>query len=102
MEEIIKLIKDKISECKNEGEMFSLPYINIPGVTVVEEEGNTSGSVLVATHYRITLPDGNTIGINYQSKDKCRTFQVNPDRSYIQVTCSDSKFDFSDAWDENN
>ena len=38
---------------------------------------------------------------DYQSKDKCRTFQINPDRSYVDVKCSDSTMDFVDAWDEN-
>lgn len=100
MEEIIALIKARIQECQSKGDTFALPRIDTPGVSVEETDGQTSGSVLLETFYKITLPNGDTIKIHYQSKDKCRTFQINPDRSYISVTCSDSRFDFTDAWDE--
>ena len=100
MEEIINLIKARIQECKSKGDTFILPSINMPGVSVEETDGQTSGSVLLETFYKITLPNGDAINIEYQSKDKCRTFQINPDRSYISVTCPDSRFDFADAWDE--
>ena len=100
MEEIINLIKARIQECKSKGDVFILPSINMPGVSVEETDGQSSGSVLLESSYKISLPNGDTICIDYQSKDKCRTFQINPDRSYISVTCSDSRFDFTDAWDE--
>lgn len=100
MEKIIDIIKARIEECKETGEMFSLPRID--GGRVIDRELPCDGTTLLHTEYEIAAPDGGTITIDYQSKDKCRSFQVNPDRSYIEVKCSDPQYDFTDSWDENN
>lgn len=100
MQTAIAIIKERISACKEAGDSFIMPPLD--GATIEERELPTSGSILLHTEYEIHLANGGYIHIDYQSKDKCRTFQINPDRSYIDVTCSDPEFDFSDAWDENN
>lgn len=58
------------------------------------------GADLLHREYSIKLQDGNTIQIDYHSKDKSRVFQMNPDRSVISVKCSRPEYDFRTAWDE--
>lgn len=99
MEEIIKKIKDKIEQCKQAGDMFNLPALPDDIVVVKNELG--SHGALYHDEYHIVLPDGKTIDIDYRSKDKCKSYVVRPDRSYITVKCSDAVYNFSDAWDEN-
>lgn len=98
MEKMILAIKERIEECKASRSMFTMPSLN--GYTVSEEELQCSGSVLHHCVHTVSLPDGRTIRVDYQSKDKCKTFSVEPDRSCIQVVCSDHSNDFSDSWDE--
>lgn len=98
MDKIIKIIKDRIAECEKSGNMFNLPYIE--GIKVTVQDLPNEGFDLFHQEYNLVLPDGSTIDIDYRSKDKCRTFQMNPDRSVISVKCSNSEFDFCDAWDE--
>lgn len=99
MEEIIKIIKEKIEECKQAGDMFNLPAL--PKDIVVEKEELGPHGALYHDEYHIVLLDGKTIDIDYKSKDKCKSYVVRPDRSYITVKCSDAVYNFSDAWDEN-
>lgn len=101
MDEILSAIKAKIEECKKSGDTFTMPTIDRDGVAVERNKLEPSGSVLFHEEYKIILPDGAWITIDSQSKDKCRTFQINPDRSYVIVKCSDPSKDFADGWDES-
>ena len=98
MDSVIAAIKARIEECKAKGKMFTMPKIE--DCTIEEREGETSGSTLVHTEIVLRLPDGRFIQVDYQSKDKSRTFSVVPDRSCIKVECSDHSNDFTDSWDE--
>ena len=98
MDEIIAVIKKRIEECKAMGGMFTMP--EIAGCTVEENEGQTSGSTHAHSIYVLRLPDGRSIQVDYQSKDKSHSFQVVPDRSCIKVECSDHSNDFTDSWEE--
>lgn len=100
MKEIIDLIRCAIIECKEQGDMFHLPVIDRDDIIVEMQEHETIGSVLYSCEYRINMNNGGWIQIKYESKDKCRAFQVNPDRSYINISCSDPSLNFSDGWDE--
>lgn len=100
MKQIIEQIKEAIKEFEAKGDMFRMPTIDRKDVTVKETELEPSGAALYQCEYQITFDNGDWIHIDYASKDKCRTFQVNPDRSVITVTCSDSTLNFSDGWDE--
>ena len=101
MEEIIKKIKEEIESCKQEGNMFCLPVLP-DDICVTKTDVGSHGSTLYHDEYHITSQDGKMIEVDYQSKDKCKSFVVRPDRSYIKVKCSDSTYDFSDAWDEKS
>lgn len=100
MEKAIQIIKGRIAECEKSGDMFSMP--SIPGATIVENELPHTGAALFHTEYNVYLENGEEIHIDYQSKDKCRVFQIKPDRSVISVKCTDPSFDFSNSWDEKN
>lgn len=99
---IIEKIKAEVAECEKTGDMFKLPVLDVDGVKVTHESLKGNGSTLYHDTYHIELPDGDSVDIDYQSKDKCRSFSVKPDRSYIVIKCSDPSFDFSDAWDEKS
>lgn len=102
MKQVIELIKQAIAECEKNGDMFKMPSIDRSDVEVLEEKLEPKGSALYRNEYNVKLVDGGWIHIEYASKDRCRSFQVRPDRSVIEVTCSDSSLNFSDSWDENN
>ena len=101
MEDVIEKIKEKIAACKQTGDMFNLPSLS-DSVVVIKTDVGSHGATLYHDKYHLVLPNGETIDVDYQSKDKCKSFVVRPDRSYIEVKCSDSTFDFSDTWDENS
>ena len=96
--EAIIEIKNKVAECERTGEMFDLPQI--PDATIVENEVPNEGADLLHKQYKISFSDGERIHIDYHSKDKCHTFQINPDRSVISVKSSRPELDFGDSWDE--
>lgn len=96
--EAINAIKNKVAECKRTGEMFDLPQI--ANARVVENDLPNEEADLLHRQYEISLSDGESIHVDYHSKDKCRTFQINPDRSVISFRCSHPEFDFRDSWDE--
>lgn len=96
--EAIDAIKNKVADCERTGEMFDLPAIS--NATIVEKEVPNEGADLLHKQYEISFPDGESIHIDYHSKDKCRTFQINPDRSVISVKSSQPELDFGDSWDE--
>ncbi len=100
MKQVIEQIKEAIKGYAAKGDMFHMPIIDRKDVTVKETELEQSGSALFQCEYKIDFDNGDWIRIDYASKDKCRTFQVNPDRSVVNVICSDKSLNFCDAWDE--
>lgn len=102
MKQIINIIKAHIAECKSMGNMFDLPQIDIDGVDVTKESLKGDGATLYHDVYDIKLADGQSIHIDYKSKDQCRSYQVRPDRSKIEISCSNQEHNFNDAWDENS
>ena len=101
MEKVIELIKQSIANCEQKGEMFRLPQLDRNDVKITQKELGSHGSVIFSEEYKIEFDNGDWINIEYESKDKDRTFQINPDRSIIHITCSNSSLNFTDAWDES-
>lgn len=99
MDSVMAAIKARIEECKTKGEMFTMPKIE--DCTIEEHDGPISGSTLAHIEFVVRLPDGRSIQVDYQSKDKSHSFSVVPDLSCIKVECSDHSNDFSDSWEEN-
>lgn len=98
MDKIIQAIKARVENCKSAGDMFTMP--SLFGCTISEQELPCSGAALSHCMFTVVLPDGRSVVIDYQSKDKSKTFSVVPDRSCIRIECSDHSNDFSDSWDE--
>lgn len=99
MKEILELIKERITDCIQKGDMFTLPSKAEQYVTY-HEDVKPTGSILAGDLWR--LEHGKDwIEIEYCSKDKCRVFQVNPDRSYISIRGNiPQEVSYSDSWDE--
>lgn len=100
MKQVIEQIKAVIAKCKEEGKMFNLPSLNRDDVKVDRKDTGSYGSVLTSDEYNIVFDNGDWIKIIYESKDKDRPFQINPDRSVVTVTCSDPSLNFTGGWDE--
>ena len=98
MDRVIVAIKERIEECKAKGKMFTMPKIE--DCTIDEHDGPISGSTLAHIEFVVRLPDGRSIQVDYQSKDKSQMFRVVPDMSCIKVECSDHSNDFTDSWEE--
>lgn len=100
MKQVLEQIKVAIAKCKAEGKIFNLPSLDRADVKVDRIDTGSHGSVLTSDEYNIVFDNGDWIKIIYESKDKERTFQSNPDRSVVTVICSDSSLNFTDGWDE--
>lgn len=98
IQEALHIIKEKILQCEQTGKMFDLPKIE--NAQVVINDLPNEGADLLHREYKIDIDNGESIYIDYHSKDKCRTFQINPDRSVILVKCSLPELDFTYSWDE--
>lgn len=83
MQAILELIKERISTCAKNGDMFTLPS-EVAQYVACHEDIKPTGSILAGDYWRLE-EGGNWLEIEYSSKDKCRVFQVNPDRSYISI-----------------
>lgn len=102
MEKIFNDIISAVENCEENRDMFSLPTIGDCQVT--ETENPTSALVLYSVSYDIKKGD-DRIEILYESKDKCRTFQVNPDRSSITMKLYINDVEtktYSNSWDEKH
>lgn len=99
MEKIIQTIKERIAECRLSGSMFTMP--DLRGCSVSVRDLSCSGTVLSHRVFTVSLSDGRSVTIDYQSRDKSKTFSIVPDRSCVRVECSDHSKDFSDSWDES-
>lgn len=100
MKKVIEIIKEAVSKCETKKDMFKMPSIDRDDVKVVETELEPTGSSLYRCEYTISFDNGEWIKIEYASKDKCRSFQISPDRSVIEVTSSDPSMNFTYGWDE--
>lgn len=98
IQEVMQIIKEQILQCERDGEMFDLPKIDNTKVEI--NDLPNEGADLLHREYKIDFPNNEYIHIDYHSKDKCRTFQINPDRSVILVECSLPELDFTYSWDE--
>lgn len=100
---VLEQIKLSALECAQHGEIFSVPSMP-EGVNCVTEEIKPNGSTLWGQKYKITFLTKEYIIGEARSKDKCRTFQVNPDRSEISFVAYNADGieigRYVDAWDE--
>ena len=99
MEAIFELIKERIAACAKKGSMFTLP-LEVEQYITYHEDVESTGSILTGDTWRLEKGE-KWLEIEYSSKDKCRVFQVNPDRSYISIRGNiPQEVSYSDSWDE--
>jgi hypothetical protein len=100
MERIFYDIIAIVVNCENNKDVFSLPILSDCQFT--EKENPKNGSVKCSKSYKI-CKGKDRIEILYESKDKCSTFQINPDRSTISmrlfINRQETKM-YSNSWDE--
>jgi hypothetical protein len=100
MEKVFQDIVNETKKCGENQDMFRLPHIE--NYKIVENDNETNGATLLSRTYVVGNETEN-ITVNYESKDKCRTFQVNPDRNIVKITWrKDGKIidTFNTAWDD--
>ena len=79
--------------------MFELPSEAEQYVTR-HEDVKSNGTILAGDLWRLEKGD-EWLEIEYTSKDKCRTFQINPDRSSVSIRGYVlQEITYSDSWDE--
>lgn len=99
MKAILELIQERVTTCAKNGEMFALPS-EVKQCITCHEEVKPTGSILAGDVWRIEKGE-NWLEIEYCSKDKCRVFQVNPDRSYISIRGHiPQEVSYTNSWDE--
>jgi len=102
MQEYLNQVFARNEECKMNRDMFSLP--SSPEIAEVKTESCKDGRTLYGESIAVVFPNQGRIEIRYESKDACRTFQIRPDRSVIEVNVYDVNSNIlnkiSDAWDE--
>ncbi|MDN3588066.1 hypothetical protein QWY86_15390 [Pedobacter aquatilis] len=88
MKDIFDQIVEHVKIVAEKQEGFSLP--NFPNVIKTEATNENKGATLLDVDHLLEL-DGDRINVNYVSKDRCRTFQIQPDSNEVNIslTCKD-------------
>tara|TARA_R100000935_G_C2835771_1_gene167983 strand:+ start:1418 stop:1726 length:309 start_codon:yes stop_codon:yes gene_type:complete len=100
MKELYDKIVNQIKECSKEQDMFILPSID--DFETEESPYSTGGATLFGKKYVIKNNEENII-VTYETKDKCRTFQVNPDLNIVTVEWSngnESIESYKESWSD--
>lgn len=101
MKEIFDKIVDKTEQCSKQKRSFALP--SLPDCNIVESEYSSGGATLYGKCYEVSNGQGKIV-VTYESKDKCRTFQINPDMNIVEVKHYDLTGNivssYSQAWED--
>ncbi|MEA9411903.1 hypothetical protein [Flavobacterium sp. PL02] len=100
MKEIFNQIVENTKKISAEQDYFTLPKIENATITI--EELEATGSTLLKRKYLIENTQGK-IEIIYESKDKCRVHQINPDWNKVEITLktkNDKQESYTDGWSD--
>ncbi|MCR4030426.1 MULTISPECIES: hypothetical protein [Flavobacterium] len=100
METLYKKIIEEIKIIANAREIFSLPSTDEYNV---EKSNYNSGGATLYGEKHIIGDQLENIVVTYESKDKCRTFQINPDLNIVTVTWEKNSIimeTFSQSWED--
>jgi len=100
MKELYDKIIEEVNKSAKEQNMFTLPSTD--GYEKTESDFASGGATLFGKKFNITKNE-EEINVTYESKDKCRTFQVRPDLNIVNVTWTkDNKTvdEFSKSWED--
>ncbi len=100
MKEIYNQIVQNTKRISTEQEYFSLPTIE--NATITTEDLEATGATLLKRKYIIENEEGK-IEILYESKDKCRVHQINPDWNKVEITfngANGERGSYTDGWSD--
>lgn len=100
MELLYKKIIEEIKIAEITKESFSLPPI---GDFNLEKSDYSSGGATIYGEKYIISNELENIIVTYESKDKCRTFQIKPDLNIVTVTWKRNNIvveTFSESWED--
>jgi hypothetical protein len=100
MKEIYNQIVENTKKISAEQEYFTLP--NIENATITTEDLEATGATLLKRKFVIENEEGK-IEILYESKDKCRVHQINPDWNKVEITyngANGEKESYTDGWSD--
>nr|WP_288834971.1 hypothetical protein [uncultured Flavobacterium sp.] len=100
MKEIYNQIVENTKKISTEQDYFSLPKIE--NATINTEDLEATGATLLKRKYTIENEEGK-IEIFYESKDKCRVHQINPDWNKVEIIFNGKngeKDSFTDGWSD--
>ncbi|SDJ11147.1 hypothetical protein [Chryseobacterium jejuense] len=100
MKEIYNQIIENTKKIAANQDSFSLPQIN--NATVISQELETIAPILFKEKFIIENNDGK-IEVTYESKDKCRVSQINPDWNRVEVLYLGTNGDresYTDGWSD--
>lgn len=100
MKEIFEKNVNRVKECSEKQDMFVLPSTN--NYEIEESEFSSVGATLFGKKYIIKNGEENII-VTYETKDKCRTFQINPDLNIVKVSWikgTESVDSYNESWSD--
>lgn len=100
MKEIYNQIVENTKKISAEQDYFSLPHIENAKVTT--ENLESTGATLLKRKFIIENEEGK-IEIFYESKDKCRVQQINPDWNKVEIIFNGKNGEkdiFTDGWSD--
>lgn len=98
MKEIYNQIIENTKKISAEQNDFSLPKIE--NATITKENMEATGATLLKRKYIVANDEGK-IEIFYETKDKCKVHQNNPDWNKVEITFigkNGEKESFTDGW----
>lgn len=107
MKRILDKIIERIEEREKAREMFIMPIFNDDQLTVTHEDVEPAGSIITGDEWHLSK-GVEYLHVEFVSKDKSRTFQEKPDRTYVTIRgkiLQDNllkDIDYSNAWDEKH
>lgn len=100
MKEIYNQIIENTKRIAADQKYFILPQID--NATVTTEEFEPTGPTLLKRKFIIQNSDGK-IEVTYESRDKCRVNQINPDWNRVEILYSGINGDretYTDGWSD--
>lgn len=100
MKELFDTIVENTKIIADAQEHFCLPSTG--DLPVIKDDYASGGHTLYGKKYTIG-DESEKIVVTYESKDKCRTFQVKPDMNIVTVTWSkkgETDHTFTESWED--
>lgn len=100
MEVLYRTIIEVTKNAANTKESFFLPSTD--DFNIKKSDYASGGATIYGEKYLIGDENENIV-VTYESKDKCKTFQINPDLNIVTVTWKKNNIvmeTFSESWED--